>query len=128
MHFPISSECWSCKLKAKNRTILAIYNFLRMQNHMSQYVASFHRLCARVFVYFLTPPPPFLVSVGTWVTFGGQITDEVRADGFSDLPSVKAYKWNPPYDRIYSGLPKKPIFTQKHLDQTARISQQPLKS
>lgn len=62
------------------------------------------------------------------MTFGGQITDEVRADGFSDLPSVKAYNWSPPYDTIYSRFAKKPVFTQRHLDQTVGKSQQPLKS
>ena len=32
-------------------------------------------------------------STGTWVTFGGQITDEVRADGF--ISSVKAQELKP---------------------------------
>lgn len=106
----MNADVVSSKLNKKNY-LSQYYNFLRVQNHVTQYAVSFRRLCAHVFVYFLTPP--FLVSAGTWVTFGGQITDEVRADGFSDLPSVKAYKWNPPYDRIYSGLPKKTIFTLK---------------
>lgn len=43
----------------------------------------------------LSDLPPFLVSVGTWVTFGGQITDEVRADGLCDLPSVKVKQMEP---------------------------------
>lgn len=68
-------------------------------------------------MYVLTPT--FLVSVGTWVTFGGQITDEVRADGFCHLPSVKAYKWIPPYERSYPGVTNKPIFNKK----TSRLSQ-----
>lgn len=78
-------------------------------------VVSANRLSARVFVYVLTRT--FLVSVGTWVTFGGQITDEVRTDGFCHLLSVKAYKWIPPYERSYPGVTKKPIFNKKkHLD------------
>lgn len=74
-------------------------------------IESANRLSARVFVYVLTPT--FLVSVGTWVTFGGQITDEVRADGFCHLPSVKAYKWIPPYERGYPGVTKMLIFNKK---------------
>lgn len=37
--------------------------------------------------------PPLPVLAGTWVTFGGQITDEVRTDGFCHFPSVKVQEW-----------------------------------
>lgn len=46
--------------------------------------------CVHVCFMYHYPHPTSPVSVGTWVTFGGQITDEVRADGFCHLPSVKA--------------------------------------
>lgn len=57
----------------------------------------------------MTPPTSLSFSVGTWVTFGGQITDEVRADGFFHQSGVG--NGNPPYDLAYAGLLKKPIFT-----------------
>lgn len=40
-----------------------------------------HLCVTRVFVY-LTSDPSLSSSAGTWVTFGGQITDEVRDEGF----------------------------------------------
>lgn len=47
---------------------------------------------APVFVYFHPDPTP-AASAGTWVTFGGQITDEVRTDGFCHFLSVKVQEW-----------------------------------
>lgn len=48
----------------------------------------------RFWVLFCTcPDPALLVSAGTWVTFGGQITDEVRTDVFCHFPSVKVPEW-----------------------------------
>lgn len=55
---PISSGCWSCKLKAKKkRSCLSHIQFLARAESRPNMWVSFYRLCARVFVYFLTPPP-----------------------------------------------------------------------
>lgn len=46
-----------------------------------------------LFFFALVLIPPLPVLAGTWVTFGGQITDEVRTDGFCHFPSVKVQEW-----------------------------------
>lgn len=69
------------------------------------------KLLAWLNVLFCTrcPDPALLVPAGTWVTFGGQITDEVRTDGFCHFPSVRVQEWEPPRDLSH---PQLTIFTK----------------